>query len=385
MRTLIYNVQIICDHKKTVYGGVIINDKKIESVIEDIDKSLYADCNMIDGNNHYLMPGFIDIHLHGSYGYDFIGNPQDSVSAVAKGLPKEATTSFLASLTLLSHQDLCTLLSEYAQIKNVLGAHFLGIHSEGPFLSKKYKALMNENHIKDPNVKQFEEMIKSSNGRLKVMTLAPELKNASKLIDLANKYQVKLMIGHTACTCDDALKALSLGCKGFTHLYNAMTQHTHRTPGAVTAAFLDENCFTELIVDGFHVDLNVVLASYQILTSNKIVLVSDAMLAKGMEDGEYVFSDLKTRKTNNTVQVIDTGRIAGSAISMLDAAKLMHQVTNCSMNEITQMASINPAKILEIDSITSTIEVGKNADLIIVDSEFNLYKTFVAGELMYQK
>ncbi len=385
MKSLIFNTHIICDEKKSFYGAVLIQDDLILDVIknEHLDLSQYTDVNLLDGNGYNLLPGFIDIHLHGSHGYDFIENPASAVKHVSTTLPKEGTTSFLASLTLLNHNDLCALLSQYAAINESPGAEFLGVHSEGPFISKKYKALMNEKYILSPSGALFLEMIESTKGKLKVVTVAPELSGMDELYSLAKKHDVSLMVGHTACTCKEALSAIENGAKGFTHLYNAMTQHSHRSPGAVTAAFLSQEGFSEIIVDGFHVDLDVVLATYNALTSKKLVLISDAMLGRGMDDGIYEFSDLKCKKTGNTVQVIETGRIAGSCITMLDAAKLMMKTTNCTLNEIVEMASINPAKVINLHHKKGSIEKGKDADFILLDDDFNLYATFAKGKKVY--
>ncbi len=385
MNLLIFNVHIICDEKTSFHGAVLIQDGVILDVIknEHLDLGQYTDARLLDGNGYNLLPGFIDIHLHGSYGYDFIENPAAAIEHVSSKLPKEATTSFLASLTLLAHNDLCALLSQYASITESHGAEFLGVHSEGPFISKEYKALMNEQHILPPSGALFLEMIESTKGKLRVVTVAPELSCMDEIYSLAKKHDISLMIGHTACTCKEALRAIENGAKGFTHLYNAMTQHSHRSPGAVTAAFLSQDSFSEIIVDGFHVDLDVVLATYKALTSKRLVLVSDAMLGRGMDDGVYEFSDLMCKKTGNTVQVIETGRIAGSCITMLDAAKLMMKTTHCTLNEVVEMASINPAKVINCYHKKGSIEKGKDADFILLDDDFNLHATFVKGKEVY--
>lgn len=332
----------------------------------------------------YLMPGMIDIHIHGSYGYDFIKDPQTAVDEVAKGLCKEGTTAFLASLTVISHEELCSLLEDYAKVKQTEGqSRFLGVHSEGPFLAKEYKALMDDRYLRSFSKNEFAEMINKAKGRLKMMTVAPELQHFEEILDLAKENQVKLMIGHSAASCDEALSAIEKGCSGYTHLYNAMSQHTHRDPGIVTAALLGGNGYAELICDGFHIDKKVIKVTYDKLGSDRIILITDAMLGKGMADGEYVFSNLKCRKVNNTVRVIDTGRIAGSAITQLDAVKNMHEFTGCSMNDLVKMSSLNPARLLSIDCRYGSISVGKMADLIVLDEELSLRYTFIGGKCVF--
>ena len=182
--------------------------------------------------------------------------------------------------------------------------------------------------------------------------------------------------------CKTTLKALDSGCKSFTHLYNGMGQHLHRQPMAVTAAFIDEKAYSELIVDGNHIHPDVIKATYKILGSDKIILITDAMLAKKMPDGEYIFSNLACIKQGNRVNVIETGMFAGSVITQLDAIKNMKAFCNCDEVDLFKMASYNPCKLLGIEN-KGSIEVGKDADLILLDSNLNLKSTFVAGRQLY--
>ena len=173
------------------------------------------------------------------------------------------------------------------------------------------------------------------------MTVAPELEGMDKFIPYAISKGVKIMIGHTSASYEETKKALDLKATGFTHLYNAMSQHQHREPGVVTCALSEKNKFSELIVDGFHVHPAVVKATYNCLSADNIILITDASLTKGMPDGDYIFSNLSCRKIGNTVRVIETGRIAGSSITMLDAIKNMKKYCNCSLNKLAIMSSTN--------------------------------------------
>lgn len=384
MSLLIKNCRIISDGEHSLLGSVVVDNQKIIAILPK--GSTLPDCDeVIDGKGYSLLPGMIDIHLHGSYGVDFIRDPQKNVEIVSKGLPSEGTTSFMASLTVVSHEELCGLLEGY---KNVIqpenGSIFLGVHSEGPYLSKEYKALMNETYLRDPSLIELNDMMESAGDCLKIMTIAPERNGMDAFIPEAISKDITLMIGHTACTCEEAEKALELGVTGFTHLYNAMTQHQHRSPGAVTAAFLHPQAYCELIVDGFHTHLDTVRATWKLLGPKQITLITDAMLGKGMKDGEYVFSNLQCRKRGSTVQVIETGRIAGSCITMIDAIKNMRKYTDCTINDIVQMACINPSIVAKVNDTKGSIEVGKDADLILLDDEWNLQMTFIQGKLVYQ-
>lgn len=376
------------------FGSVLLSEGKISQVFHEEDPMLAAlvreaQANpdlleITELNGLHLLPGFIDIHLHGSYGHDFIRHPQASVDAVARGLPAEGTTSFLASLTVVSHEDLCSLLGEYAEVvQPENAANFLGVHSEGPFLSHDYKALMDPLYLRDASWTEFQQMKSSAKGTLKVMTIAPERKGA---LDLIRKDQdVRLMIGHSAATSEEARAGLEAGAAGFTHLYNAMSQHEHRNPGCVTAALLDDACYCELIVDGFHVHPDVIRTTWIVLGTERLILITDAMPGKGMPDGHYVFSNLDCVKQSNTVRVKETGRIAGSAITMLDAARNMKEFCSASLDDIVRMACVNPSVIAGVQTSKGSIEIGKDADLIVLDDEMNLTGTWIHGKLIYQQ
>lgn len=384
MRTLIKDALVYSGHEAGFKGGVLIENGLIAKVLHDDEIAALncEDTQVISAAGNKLLPGLIDIHLHGSYGYDFIRNPQEAVDHVAKGLVREGTTAFLASLTVISHEALCELLKGYGRIEQPKdSAVYLGVHSEGPYLSPAYKALMNEAYLRDPSMKEWEDMLEASAGWLKVMTIAPERKGSDALIKQGQS--VNFMIGHSAATCDEAIRALRRGVKGFTHLYNAMSPHSHRDPGCVTAALLADEAYCELIVDGFHVHKEVVQATYKAIGAKRLVLITDAMLGKGMPDGDYVFSELDCRKRGNTVQVKATGRIAGSAITMLDAIGNMRDFTHCSIEEIVQMACVNPSIIAQCETSKGSIKEGKDADLILLDDNLSLIGTYVAGKEVY--
>ena len=384
MRTLIKDAHVYSGHESGFAGGVLIENGIIAKVLhdEEITSMNMHDMQVISAEGKMLLPGMIDIHLHGSYGYDFIRTPQLSIDHVAKGLVQEGTTAFLASLTVVSHEVLCDLLQEYATIQQPKdSAAYLGVHSEGPYLSCAYKALMNEAYLRDPSMQEWEEMLEASKGWLKVMTIAPERLGAEVLIQ--GGHSIHFMIGHSAASCEEAMHAIHKGAKGFTYLYNAMSPHSHRNPGCVTAALLADEAYCELIVDGFHVHQEVVQATYKTIGAKRLVLITDAMLGKGMPDGDYVFSELDCHKQGNTVQVKATGRIAGSAITMLDAIKNMRRFTHCSIEEIVQMACVNPSVIAQIDPRKGSIKEGKDADLILLEDDLSLISTYVKGKEVY--
>lgn len=389
MKKIIYNGNIVLDGQ-TQYdqGYIVIIDDKIAAIGKEDGYKQYADGDgeLIDAHGLYVLPGFIDIHMHGAKGKDLIEGTKEAVATVAKNIVKDGCTSFMASLTVVDHTRMLAILDRYAKIEPIEnGANLLGVHAEGPYISKEYKALMDERYIKDPSIAEFSEMLEHAKGRLKIMTVAPELRDMAKFIAYAVSKDVVIMLGHSNATAKEVSNAVKAGASGFTHLYNAMSQHLHRDPGCVTGAMIETDTFAELICDGFHVNEEVVLATYKQFGAKRIVMITDAMLGKDMPDGEYIFSGLRCEKAGKHVRVKATGRIAGSAYGMSDMVKSMMNICHCSIKEIVQMACINPSIVAKVDNHKGSLAPGKDADIILMDHEADIKRTFVRGKLAYTK
>lgn len=383
MNTLcIKNCHLVLDGTNCLENtSILFKDGKIAQIGGNVDCP-----NCMDAKGQYVMPGLIDVHIHGAMGHDFIDGSQESIDVVSRNVLQDGCTSFFASLTVESHQKTLEILRGLGSCTQpVDGANYLGIHAEGPFLSCKYKALMIEEYLRDPNIQEFDEMVTAANGKLKYMTIAPERSGSEEMIRHALNNGVYCMVGHTDSRVSDVMMAKDAGAKGFTHLYNAMSQHTHRDPGAVTGAFLMDTMYAELVCDGFHVDPHVVKVTYDAFGPKRMTLITDAMLGKDMPDGPYTFSSLNCIKKGKTVQVKETGRISGSCIGMNDAIKNMAKFTGCSVNDLVQMACVNPSVLAQVEDTKGTLAVGKDADVIIVSKDLDVTTTIVGGKIVYQK
>lgn len=380
MKTLLKNGKIIIDGQREIHSGDILFDETgIINFGEHLEEK--EDYEVIDVQGNIIQPGFIDIHMHGAIGKDFVIG-KEAVNPVGISLLQDGTTGFLASLTVLSHEEELKVLKSLKDATSE-GAEYLGVHMEGPYLSKEYKALMNETYLRNPVISELDEMLEA-NPNIKVMTIAPEREGMEEFIPYLVRKSIVPMIGHTASSAKEALRGLDLGAKGFTHLYNAMSQHTHRNPGCVTAALEHKNSYKELIMDGFHNDVEVVKASWRILGPEEIIMITDCMLGKGMPDGEYTFSELRCRKVGNTVRVIETGRIAGSAISMNDAARFVKDNCNATARDIVQIGCVNPANLLKLDHV-GTLNIGCKANIAVFDENYHTEMVYVNGERKWQK
>ena len=380
MKTLLKNGKIIIDGQREIHSGDILFDETgIINFGEHLEEK--EDYEVIDMCGCIIQPGFIDIHMHGAIGKDFVIG-KEAVNPVGISLLQDGTTGFLASLTVLSHEEELKVLKSLKDATSE-GAEYLGVHMEGPYLSKEYKALMNETYLRNPVISELDEMLEA-NPNIKVMTIAPEREGMEEFIPYLVRKSIVPMIGHTASSAKKALRGLDLGAKGFTHLYNAMSQHTHRNPGCVTAALEHKNSYKELIMDGFHNNVEVVKASWRILGPEEIIMITDCMLGKGMPDGKYTFSELRCRKVGNTVRVIETGRIAGSAISMNDAARFVKDNCNATARDIVQIGCVNPANLLKLDHV-GTLNIGCKANIAVFDENYHTEMVYVNGERKWQK
>jgi len=385
MGILLCNANLILDGDHKIDNGFIYLEDGLIKEISNVDISdKYPDAEKHFLDDHFILPGFIDTHIHGAENHDAIDGKQATIDAISQNIVKDGCTSFLASLVVISHHEMLDVLRSYRNIKQpVNGANFLGIHEEGPYLSVKYKALMDERYLRNPSIDELIEMVQASGERIISMTVAPELEGMPKFINYATSLGITVMIGHSNAESKDVKMALEHHASGFTHLYNACSQHLHREPGVVTGAFLDADSYCELICDGFHVHDDVIKMSYKYLTSKRIVMITDAMLGKGMPDGEFIFSNLLCQKEGTHVWVKANGRRAGSAFGMIDAARYLLKTVDCSLNDIVQMGCVNPAILAKVDHHKGKLSVGMDADLCILDREYNVINTLVAGKIVY--
>ena len=377
MKTLIKNGIVIIDGNKTIKnGGVLVEDDKIIGVYKNWE-NVKSD-QQIDAQGNYIVPGLIETHTHGISGYDFNTCHSEDISKISEALLDEGVTAFFASLVSEPHDVLLKLLDMYDKCTD---KNFMGVHIEGPFLNTERTGVMKKEHMQLPNFENFNEYLQHCS-RVKSMTIAPELPNAYDLITYANNQGIVMNVGHSLATSQEVLQAQQYGAKGVTHLYNAMNQHLHRDPGVVTGAFISD-LFCELIVDGYHVNYDIVLATYKLLGKERIVLICDANPCKGLPDGEYRFSGNDVVIINGEARVKSTGRIAGSTLKLNKACKNIMNLTNCSMNDAIYMASTHPAEIYGLNK--GKLVPGYDGDVLVVNKDFDILAFVNQGTIQRNK
>ncbi|MBV8802282.1 MAG: N-acetylglucosamine-6-phosphate deacetylase [Gammaproteobacteria bacterium] len=336
---------------------------------------------------YHLIPGFIDLHVHGANNKDVMDATQDALSILSKTLAAEGTTSYLATTMTATPNEiekaLCAVNAYMQEQDNILGASILGVHLEGPFISPKKIGAQNAKNLLQPDVALLAEWQKKSGYAIKLVTLAPELPHSLELIRYLREHDIIPSIGHSDATYVETEKAIKEGCHYVTHLFNAMRGIQHREPGVVTAALLSKTVTTELIVDGIHLHPAIVKLALNLKGIEQLVLVTDAMRAKCLGNGSYDLGGQEVH-VKEGVATLANGTLAGSTLKMPDAIRKMISFTHCDFYDAVRMASENPAKVLRVFEKKGSIAVGKDADLVVLDNNFCVVMTIVGGKVVHQ-
>lgn len=381
MKTLIHNVTIYPDENvQVINGGILFEDGKVVEILSEkgVSAGIKSADAVVDGAGMDLLPGFIDVHCHGAYGYDFTKEPEQCIAAFEKQAVREGCTAYLASLAPDTHENLLRSMEKYQTLSRGKGAECLGVHMEGCFVSPKYPGAMRKACILAPDLEKFKALIAASNGHIRQMTIAPELPGALELIRYGSENNISMMLGHSGAAPAEAYAAVLNGARGLTHMYNAMGQHEHRQPGLVTAGFLYDHLICELISDGFHVSPEVVAATHKLI-GDRIALITDATMLRGVPDGDYTLMGHKVRKAGISARIEGTGTIAGSVVGMDDVVKSFSQFTGCSLNDIVKVASVNPAVIAGCECRKGRLLPGYDADMVILDRQREVRAVYVGG------
>lgn len=386
---LLSNIHIVTKTEIIENGFVGLRDGKIDYISTSPPTGNYEKV-YISRENFYLLPGMIDIHIHGGYGADMMDATPEAMNTLADHLPAEGTTSFLATTITQNHQEIEQALKNVAQWrpynKKQAGSHAqcLGIHLEGPFISKDKAGAQPAQWITQANLPLFEKWLSASDQLIRIVTFAPEEDTDFAFLSLLKEKNIIPSIGHTNAPHDMIELAAKHGARHVTHLYNAMSSFQHREPNVAGAALTNEKLLTELITDGIHSHPLSVKLAYLAKGSERLIMITDSMRAKGLGEGTYEFGG-QTVTVGGEKALLADGTLAGSILQMKDGVKRMRQITQCGWTEIAQMTSTNAATQLGIDHQLGSIEVGKLADLVIWDEAGELMMTICHGQIVYEK
>ncbi|QXM06267.1 N-acetylglucosamine-6-phosphate deacetylase [Crassaminicella indica] len=377
----IINGKIILEDSILNNYVLLYNHKIIDIVKKDEFRQLSGVKKVIDAKGNFVSPGLIDLHIHGSAGFDTMDATFEAIKSISKSIAKTGVTSFLPTTMTMSKEDIKIALENIRECmhKKLDGAKILGAHLEGPFISKKYRGAQNEKYIIKPEYKMVEPYLDI----LKIITFAPEEDENSIFIESMQRHKnIKLAIGHTGATFEQALKAIDDGVDYVTHTFNAMTGLHHRNPGVMGAVF-SRDIFCELIADKIHVHKGFFQAFISINKKELVILITDSMRAGCMPCGEYELGGKKVIVDKESAKLED-GTLAGSILKLNEAVRNIRDYTDYKINEIINMASLNPARAIGVDDQLGSIQKGKIADLVIFDESMNVISTIIDGNIVYE-
>ena len=372
----IKNAKIILENE-ILEGKVLLISDKIEGIVD----TLPEDCEVIDAEGGYITSGFIDLHIHGYLGKDVCDANVDSIKTIAGGLVENGVTGFLPTTMTVDMSVIKGALDACREVKNsgeYYGSQILGVHAEGPFISASKKGAQDERYILKPDA----DFVKANADIIKIITLAPEEdKDFLEIKRMADETDVVISMGHTSADYKTAMESSKNGVKHATHLFNAMTPMTHRAPGVVGAA-LNSDVSCELIVDTYHVDPALYEMVYK-MKGRKLCFITDCLPAGGLPEGEYTLGGAKIIYKDNLCKLED-GTIAGSVLKLNKGVWNVYNNSTIPLWECVNCATLNPANAIGVADKKGSIEVGKDADIVVLDDEFNVKKTIIGGVVRYE-
>jgi N-acetylglucosamine-6-phosphate deacetylase len=372
------NARIILPDREIEAGSVAI-DRRLISAITDGQNETKA--KALDLSGLTLLPGFIDVHIHGAVGIDTLDANAEQLADVAKFLATQGVTSWLPTLVPASDEQFSRAVAEIAKSMTVVsGARTLGLHFEGPFVNSAQCGALHKEYFKTYSSPQDLSCLSAPDDAVRMITLAPEISGGVELVRELKRRGWVISIGHTRADLKTLDEAFAAGARHMTHFMNAMPQLHHRSPGPVAWGLSREGVTFDVIADGIHLDPFVLQLLMKVKSVGDITLISDAIAAAGKGDGDYqIWGETIAVKNGRTANA--SGSIAGSVISMLEAVRLMRSL-GVSYVDLARMASSNPARLLGVDRVCGSIEVGKRADLVALDENGNVKLTMVGGHVV---
>ena len=363
-----------------LHNHVVIFEDKILGIIPKEQLENHQIDEQIDAGGKYLSPGFIDIHVHGCNGFDTMDEDEKALAFIGKGILQTGVTSFLPTTMTMSFDRIWDSMEHIRQaMGKSSGAEVLGCHMEGPFIHEDYKGAQDKKFIASPDINKIEKYLDC----IKIITIAPEVAESSDFIKACVQRGIVVSIGHSSATYEQAMEAIEAGASQMTHTFNALPPLHHRLPGAIGAA-MDSEIACELIVDNLHVHPAMQRILLKVKGLEKIILITDAMRASLLGEGEYDLGGQNVIVKEGEAR-LPNGVIAGSVLSLNRAVHNFMENTGIDLVSAIQLVTLNPAKQIKADHKKGSIEIGKDADMVLCNDELEIFATFVKGNLLFRR
>ncbi len=376
---LFKNAEILNGDFQWEHTDIAVQNGKIAAIGSSLGKAAQS----LELAGKQIVPGFVDIHIHGCAGSDTCDATAESLAAMAGYLVTKGVTSFCPTTMTISHEGILAALKNVQTcMKNPpAGASILGVNMEGPYIAQSRKGAQKAEFVRKPDWQEFMELYKACGGIIRLVALAPECEGAEDFIRHV-KNLCTISLAHTDADYDTASHSFSLGISHATHLFNAMTGMTHRAPGAVGAVLSHPQVRAEIICDGFHIHPAVLKIAFEILGDDRAVIISDSLRAAGMPDGVSELGGQTVYVQDGQARLAD-GTIAGSTTNILQEVKNLISY-GLPAERVLRSATINPAREVGCDKEIGSIEIGKRADLLVFRPGWNLERVIAQGQIAFE-
>lgn len=387
----IHNGKIILPDSIVDNGTVLISQGKILAVEKsEVD---YPGAISIDARGQYISPGFIDIHVHGGGGHDFMDGTEEAFLAIAALHAAHGTTSMMPTTTTAEKEGILQVLDVYekAKGKNTQGSSFVGLHLEGPYFAMNQRGAQDPKYIRDPDPAEYMEILNYSNS-IKRWSVAPERKGAIAFGKILHERGIIASMAHTEAVYEEALEAFNNGYSLLTHFYSAMSgvvrRNARRYAGVVEAGYLHDALDVEIIADGVHLPGPLLKLVHKIKGPDHTALITDSMRAAGMPEGEYILGNINTGMKVITEEGVaklpDRSAFAGSIATTDRLVRTMIDLAEIPLLDAIKMITSTPARIIKMNDCIGAIKVGMDADLLVFDDSINIQLTMIKGKVIYQ-
>ncbi len=380
--TIVIKGNVLTPREQIGGGSVVVEDGRIAEVSE----GKAPQGRVLDFEGCYVVPGFVDIHVHGGAGEDVMDASDGGLDRLSLFLAAGGVTSFLATTYTDSHERTLKAVREIGEAakRGTRGARLLGLHMEGPYISMERSGAQNRAHIRLPALDELGQASLEAGGSLRMVTLAPEVDGALEAVRWLASRGIVPAAGHTDATYDEARAGIEDGIRHASHLFNGMRSLHHREPGLVGAALDDERVTVELIADCYHIHPAVLRIVARLKGAGRTALVSDSIAAAGLPDGDYSLGGMKVAVRHGK-SLLESGTLAGSTIRLCDAVRNMVERADAPLREAVEMASTTPARVAGAADRRGSIAPGMDADITVLDRGLSVMLTMVEGRVVYEK